>query len=194
VSSPRSGKERGTASRRRRPAHADRRGRHAARDLRDPSDSRKQYGASGPMARTLPATARASTTTGSTGVGRCGRRVETVAGHRLGTMEVESALVDHPKVAEAAVVASRTRSRVRPWRHCDAQGGAERRPTPSRGAGRSTSSRKIGAIARPDRSCSPRICPKTRRARSCPVLREHRGGQGPRRHDHACGSLGGGRG
>ena len=27
-----------------------------------------------------------------------------VAGHRIGTMEVESALVDHPKVAEAAVV------------------------------------------------------------------------------------------
>jgi acetyl-CoA synthetase len=27
-----------------------------------------------------------------------------VAGHRLGTMEVESALVDHPMVAEAAVV------------------------------------------------------------------------------------------
>jgi acetyl-CoA synthetase len=27
-----------------------------------------------------------------------------VAGHRLGTMEVESALVDHPRVAEAAVV------------------------------------------------------------------------------------------
>jgi len=27
-----------------------------------------------------------------------------VAGHRLGTMEVESALVDHPSVAEAAVV------------------------------------------------------------------------------------------
>jgi acetyl-CoA synthetase len=27
-----------------------------------------------------------------------------VAGHRLGTMEVESALVAHPKVAEAAVV------------------------------------------------------------------------------------------
>jgi acetyl-CoA synthetase len=28
-----------------------------------------------------------------------------VAGHRIGTMEVESALVDHPGVAEAAVVA-----------------------------------------------------------------------------------------
>jgi len=27
-----------------------------------------------------------------------------VAGHRIGTMEVESALVDHPSVAEAAVV------------------------------------------------------------------------------------------
>src|SRR5688500_17783460 len=30
--------------------------------------------------------------------------VVNVAGHRIGTMEVESALVDHPKVAEAAVV------------------------------------------------------------------------------------------
>ena len=29
-----------------------------------------------------------------------------VAGHRIGTMEVESALVDHPAVAEAAVVGS----------------------------------------------------------------------------------------
>ena len=27
-----------------------------------------------------------------------------VAGHRLGTMEIESALVSHPRVAEAAVV------------------------------------------------------------------------------------------
>ena len=27
-----------------------------------------------------------------------------VAGHRIGTMEVESALVEHPAVAEAAVV------------------------------------------------------------------------------------------
>ena len=30
--------------------------------------------------------------------------VMNVAGHRIGTMEVESALVDHPAVAEAAVV------------------------------------------------------------------------------------------
>ena len=37
-----------------------------------------------------------------------------VAGHRLGTMEVESALVDHPKVAERRWSAARTRSRGRP--------------------------------------------------------------------------------
>jgi acetyl-CoA synthetase len=34
-----------------------------------------------------------------------------VAGHRLGTMEVESALVAHPQVAEAAVVGKPMRSR-----------------------------------------------------------------------------------
>ena len=37
-----------------------------------------------------------------------------VSGHRLGTMEVESALVAHPKVAEAAVVGRPTISRDRP--------------------------------------------------------------------------------
>ena len=35
--------------------------------------------------------------------------VMNVAGHRIGTMEVESALVDHPKVAEAAVVGTQPR-------------------------------------------------------------------------------------
>ena len=37
-----------------------------------------------------------------------------VAGHRLGTMEIESALVAHPRVAEAAVVASTMKSRASP--------------------------------------------------------------------------------
>jgi len=37
-----------------------------------------------------------------------------VSGHRLGTMEVESALVAHPKVAEAAVVGRPTNSRDKP--------------------------------------------------------------------------------
>jgi acetyl-CoA synthetase len=40
-----------------------------------------------------------------------------VAGHRLGTMEVESALVDHPMVAEAAVVGRPHEIKGRPrWR------------------------------------------------------------------------------
>jgi len=34
-----------------------------------------------------------------------------VSGHRLGTMEIESALAANPLVAEAAVVASRMRSK-----------------------------------------------------------------------------------
>ena len=36
-----------------------------------------------------------------------------VSGHRMGTAEIESALVAHPKVAEAAVVGCRTTSRAR---------------------------------------------------------------------------------
>jgi acetyl-CoA synthetase len=39
--------------------------------------------------------------------------VMNVAGHRIGSMEIESALVDHPAVAEAAVVARTTSSRAR---------------------------------------------------------------------------------
>ena len=38
-----------------------------------------------------------------------------VSGHRLSTMELESALVHHPAVAEAAVVGKPTRSPGRPW-------------------------------------------------------------------------------
>ena len=54
-------------------------------------------GAAGPTAPTSPATAPGATTTGTSG---CSGRVDdvlNVAGHRLGTMEVESALVDHPE-------------------------------------------------------------------------------------------------
>ena len=54
---------------------------------------------------TSPATAREKTKTGTSGyMGRVDD-VMNVSGHRLSTMEVESALVAHPKVAEAAVVA-----------------------------------------------------------------------------------------
>ena len=82
-----------------------------------------------------------------------------VAGHRLGTMEVESALVSHPAVAEAAVVG---------------------RPDPIKGEGiiafvvlktgwqvtpeelREHVTRAIGAIARPDQVRISESLPKTR--------------------------------
>jgi acetyl-CoA synthetase len=40
--------------------------------------------------------------------------VMNVSGHRLSTVEIENALVNHDAVAEAAVIGSRTRTRARP--------------------------------------------------------------------------------
>jgi len=88
-----------------------------------------------------------------------------VAGHRIGTMEVESALVDHPSVAEAAVVG----------RAHEIKGQAIAAfVTLKEGAGQRTGSkelidnlkehvvRKIGAIARPDDILFAGDLPKTR--------------------------------
>jgi acetyl-CoA synthetase len=85
-----------------------------------------------------------------------------VAGHRLGTMEVESALVDHPSVAEAAVVG----------RHHEIKGQAVAAfVTVKEGVKASASlvdelkehvARKIGAIARPDQILFAADLPKTR--------------------------------
>jgi acetyl-CoA synthetase len=85
-----------------------------------------------------------------------------VAGHRLGTMEVESALVDHPKVAEAAVVG----------RPHDIKGQAVAAfVTVKEGVVASDALaeelkehvvRKIGAIARPDQILFAADLPKTR--------------------------------
>jgi acetyl-CoA synthetase len=85
-----------------------------------------------------------------------------VAGHRLGTMEVESALVDHPKVAEAAVVG-------RPH-EIKGQGVAAFvtlkegiKPSPALGDElKAHVVRKIGAIARPDEVLFTADLPKTR--------------------------------
>jgi acetyl-CoA synthetase len=85
-----------------------------------------------------------------------------VAGHRIGTMEVESALVDHPRVAEAAVVG----------RPHEIKGQAVAAfVTLKEGAQASESLvvelkdhvvRKIGAIARPDDVIFAADLPKTR--------------------------------
>jgi len=85
-----------------------------------------------------------------------------VSGHRLGTMEVESALVAHPKVAEAAVVG----------RPDDLKGQAiaafvslERGNEPSKELKeelRAWVAREIGALARPDDIRFTEALPKTR--------------------------------
>jgi acetyl-CoA synthetase len=85
-----------------------------------------------------------------------------VAGHRIGTMEVESALVDHPAVAEAAVVG----------KHHDLKGQAIAAFVTLR-AGfhqsyelrdelRDHVAEKIGAIAKPDDILFSADLPKTR--------------------------------
>ena len=88
--------------------------------------------------------------------------VMNVAGHRIGTMEIESALVDHPAVAEAAVVG----------KHHELKGQAiaafvtlkEGRPGPPGAQGRPQGPRrpKIGAIAAPDDILFSADLPKTR--------------------------------
>ena len=88
-----------------------------------------------------------------------------VAGHRIGTMEVESALVDHPSVAEAAVVG----------RAHELKGQAITAFVTLKEDARGTQStediiadlkahvvRKIGAIARPDDILLTADLPKTR--------------------------------
>jgi acetyl-CoA synthetase len=85
-----------------------------------------------------------------------------VAGHRLGTMELESALVDHPKVAEAAVVG----------RPHEIKGQAVAAFVTVKEGVKATPGlsdelkehvvRKIGAIARPDQILFAADLPKTR--------------------------------
>src|SRR6266542_1034735 len=85
-----------------------------------------------------------------------------VAGHRIGTMEVESALVAHPAVAEAAVVG----------KHHDLKGQAlaafvtlkegHQPSTELKDDLKAHVTQKIGAIARPDDILFSADLPKTR--------------------------------
>src|ERR687887_2217259 len=88
--------------------------------------------------------------------------VVNVAGHRLGTMEVESALVSHPAVAEAAVVG---RPDERKGRAIAAFVTLESSQKPSeelKRALREHVAREIGAFARPDDLRFTDTLPKTR--------------------------------
>ena len=78
--------------------------------------------------------------------------VMNVSGHRISTTEVESALVDHPAVAEAAVVGA-TDDDHRPGDHRLRHPARRQRGRPTSSARRSAShvATKIGAIARPRR-------------------------------------------
>ena len=85
-----------------------------------------------------------------------------VAGHRLGTMEVESALVDHPTVAEAAVVG---RSHEIKGQAVAAFVTLKEGFKPSDALAEALKEhvvRKIGAIARPDQILFSADLPKTR--------------------------------
>jgi len=85
-----------------------------------------------------------------------------VAGHRIGTMEIESALVDHPAVAEAAVVG---RAHELKGQAIAAFVILKEGNTPSHDMKeelREHVARKIGAIARPDDILFTADVPKTR--------------------------------
>ncbi|HEV7589697.1 MAG TPA: acetate--CoA ligase [Longimicrobium sp.] len=85
-----------------------------------------------------------------------------VAGHRIGTMEVESALVDHPAVAEAAVVG---KAHELKGQAVAAFVTLKEGQTPTEALKKELSDhvvRKIGAIARPDDILFAGDLPKTR--------------------------------
>ena len=106
-----------------------------------------------------------------------------VAGHRIGTMEVESALVDHPAVAEAAVVGKAH----------ELKGQALAAFVTLKEGHKATSSlkddlkdhvvKKIGAIARPDDVLFSADLPKTRERKDhAPPAEGHRRRTSPGRH------------
>jgi len=88
-----------------------------------------------------------------------------VAGHRLGTMELESALVSHPSVAEAAVIGVSDELKGQAVAaFVTPRGGVEASPELAE-ALREHVAEKIGPIARPDRIFFTAELPKTRSAK-----------------------------
>ena len=88
-----------------------------------------------------------------------------VAGHRIGTMEVESALVSHPAVAEAAVIGiSHEIKGQAVAAFVTPRGGTQAGDTLANEL-REHVAQKIGAIARPDKIYFTAELPKTRSAK-----------------------------
>ncbi|HET7023930.1 MAG TPA: acetate--CoA ligase [Gemmatimonadales bacterium] len=85
-----------------------------------------------------------------------------VAGHRIGTMEVESALVDHPAVAEAAVVGKAHELKGQALAAFVTLKEGRRATAELKDDLREHVAKKIGAIARPDDIFFSADLPKTR--------------------------------
>ena len=85
-----------------------------------------------------------------------------VAGHRIGTMEVESALVDHPAVAEAAVVGKSHELKGQALAAFVTLKEGRQATEPLREELKQHVAKKIGALARPDDILFSADLPKTR--------------------------------
>ena len=91
-----------------------------------------------------------------------------VSGHGLGTMEIESALVSHPMVAEAAVVGKPDEMKGQAVVAFVTLEGARHGDAKLRDELRQHVVKEIGALARPTTICaSPTRCRKRGAARSC---------------------------
>ena len=85
-----------------------------------------------------------------------------VAGHRIGTMEVESALVDHPAVAEAAVVGKAHEMKGQALAAFVTLKEGKQPSDALRDELKAHVAKKIGALARPDDVIFSADLPKTR--------------------------------
>ena len=94
--------------------------------------------------------------------------VVNVAGHRLGTVEIESALVCHPAVAEAAVVGRPDDLKGQAIvAFVTLESGQHASDELEEGAARSTSPRRSARSPGPTTSASPTRCRRRAAARSC---------------------------
>jgi acetyl-CoA synthetase len=85
-----------------------------------------------------------------------------VSGHRLGTMEIESALVSHPKVAEAAVVGRPDDLKGQAIAAFVSLEGGQEPSAALKQELRAWVAKEIGALARPDDLRFTQLLPKTR--------------------------------